>query len=102
MSDPKKKFCFVIMPFKGDLKEVYEKAIKPASKEAGFTPLRVDEVPGIYNINRKIIQNIFTSEVVIADLTGWNPNVFYELGVAHSIDNKTIPIIQQGERYLLM
>ncbi len=95
--EKKERLCFVIMPFKGELKEVYQKAIKPACVEAGFKPLRVDEVPGIYNINRKIVEYLYNSEVIIADLTDWNPNVFYELGVAHSIDNKTIPIIRNGQ-----
>lgn len=95
--EKKERLCFVIMPFKGELKEVYLKAIKPACNEAGFKPLRVDEVPGIYNINRKIVEYLYNSEVIIADLTDWNPNVFYELGVAHSIDNKTIPIIRNGQ-----
>lgn len=95
--EKKERLYFVIMPFKGELKEVYLKAIKPACNEAGFKPLRVDEVPGIYNINRKIVEYLYNSEVIIADLTDWNPNVFYELGVAHSIDNKTIPIIRNGQ-----
>lgn len=86
------------MPFKDELKEVYRQAIQPACRETDYQSLRVDEVPGIYNINKKIIQHIFHSEVIIADLTDWNPNVFYELGVAHSIDNKTIMIIREGQR----
>lgn len=87
------KLCFVLMPFKDDMKEVYRDAIKPACKRASFVSLRVDELKGAFNINRKIIEHIFSSDAIIADLTDWNPNVFYELGVAHAIDNKTITII---------
>ena len=93
----KKKLCFVLMPFKDEMKEVYWKAIKPACEQAGFRCLRVDELKGTYNINRKIIQHIFTSNAIVADLTDWNPNVFYEMGVAHAIDNKTIMIIQKKD-----
>ncbi len=78
--------------------EVYQSAIKPACEESVFCSLRVDELEGMFNINKKIIQNIFLSEAVIAALTHWNPNVFYEMGVAHAIDNKTIMIIQQGHK----
>jgi nucleoside 2-deoxyribosyltransferase len=92
-----KKLCFVLMPFNDKLREVYDKAIKPACVKAGFESRRVDELKGTFNINRKIIEHIFSSDAIVADLTGWNPNVFYEMGVAHAIDNKTIMIIQEKE-----
>lgn len=94
MSTDKERLCFVLMPFSDALQEVYAKAIKPACEKAGFRSLRVDELKGAFNINRKIIEHIFTSDAIIADLTGGNPNVFYEVGVAHAIDNKTIMITQ--------
>lgn len=53
---------------------------------------------GPYNIHRDIIESIFNSYAVVADLTDWNPNLFYELGVAHAIVNKTIMILQQGQK----
>jgi hypothetical protein len=90
-----KKRCFVLMPFKENLKEVYWNAIRPACIKAGFESLRVDELKGSFNINRRIIEEIFLSDAIVADLTGWNPNVFYEMGVAHTIDNKTVMIIQK-------
>ncbi len=92
------KLCFVLMPFKDALKEVYWQAIKPACAKAGFEALRVDELKGTFNINRKIIEHIFSNDAIVADLSGWNPNVFYELGVAHAIANKTIMIIRKKDR----
>ncbi len=92
------KLCFVVMPFQDDMREVYWSAIKPACEQAGFRSLRVDELEGVFNINKKIIQNLFLSEAIIADLTHWRPNVFYEMGVAHAIGNKTIMIIQEGHK----
>ncbi|MFQ5822154.1 MAG: DUF1566 domain-containing protein [Candidatus Heimdallarchaeota archaeon] len=94
MIEKKKKVCFVIMPFSDERKEVYTYGIKPACQMAGFTPIRVDELTGHFNINRKIIEHIFSSDVIIAELTDKNPNVYYELGVGHTIDNKTIMIVQ--------
>lgn len=96
MPAEKQKLCFVLMPFSDRLKDVYDEAIRPACLKAGFDSLRVDELKGAFNINRKIIENIFSSDAIIADLTEWNPNVFYEMGVAHAIDNKTIMIAQRG------
>lgn len=96
MPTGKEKLCFVLMPFKDDLKQVYWQAIKPACETAGFIARRADELVGPFNIHRDIITHIFVSDVIIADLYGWNPNVFYEMGVAHAIDNKTIMIIQEG------
>lgn len=92
------KLCFVVMPFQDDMRDVYWSAIKPACEQAGFRSLRVDELEGVFNINKKIIQNLFLSEAIIADLTHWRPNVFYEMGVAHAIGNKTIMIIQQDHK----
>lgn len=97
MPDGNEKLCFVLMPFREDLKGVYTKAIQPACENAGFKALRADELVGPFNIHRDIIEYIFRSDIVIADLTDWNPNVFYEMGVAHAIDNKTIMIIEKGK-----
>ena len=99
MPAKKQKLSFVLMPFKDELKDVYWKAIKPACDSAGFRALRVDELEDVvFNINRKIIEYIFKSDVIVADLTELNPNVFYEMGVAHAIDNKTIMIIENKEK----
>ncbi|MCI0443939.1 hypothetical protein L0152_12095 [bacterium] len=98
MPTENQKLCFVLMPFHTGMKQVYTDAIKPACEKANFKPLRADELIGPYNIHRDIIKYIFSSDVIIADLTGWNPNVFYEMGVAHTLDNKTMMIIQEGEK----
>jgi hypothetical protein len=95
MSD--EKLCFVIMPFREELKEVYEYGIKPAVIESGSRCIRADESISIGNITRDIIEHILQADVIVADLTGHNPNVFYELGVAHSVGNKTIMITQDIE-----
>jgi hypothetical protein len=95
MSD--EKLCFVIMPFREELNEVYEYGIKPAVIESGYRCIRADESIGIGNITRVIIEHILQADVIVADLTGHNPNVFYELGVAHSVGNKTIMITQDIE-----
>jgi nucleoside 2-deoxyribosyltransferase len=91
---PDKKLCFIIMPFRKELEEVYSHGIKPAVEESGYRCVRAKEIIGAGNITRIIIEHILQADVVVADLTGQNPNVFYELGVAHSVGNKTIMITQ--------
>ncbi|MCI0697976.1 hypothetical protein L0337_38990 [candidate division KSB1 bacterium] len=98
MSNRNEKVCFVLMPFKKNLEAVYTKAIKPACNKAGFKAIRADKLIGPYNIHRDIIKHIFLSHAVVADLTDRNPNVFYEMGVAHAIDNKTIMIIRKRQK----
>ncbi len=98
MPPKRKKMCFVIMPFREELQRVYTDAIKPACEQAGFKVVRVDEVKGPFNITRTIIKYLYESDVVVADLTDHNPNVFYEMGVAHAIANKTIMIVEKTEK----
>jgi hypothetical protein len=92
--------CFVLMPFAKEFEEAYEYGIKPAAEAAGFTCYRADKAAAPGAIVAKIIKGIFSSDVIVADLTASNPNVFYELGVAHTIDNKTIVICEKGRQPL--
>jgi len=87
-------FCFVIMPFKDEMKGVYEGAIKPAVESLGLECIRVDEIDGSGNVVRRIIERIHEAKAVIADLTGKSANVFYELGIAHALGNNVIVLAQ--------
>lgn len=88
--------CFVIMPFKEDLDIVYG-TIKKELNKAGYICNRVDEVPGSIPIINKILTEMLRSRYIIADLTDCNPNVFYELGIAHSFkDASNIIILKQS------
>ena len=87
--------CFVLMPFAREMRQVFEHAIKPAAKASGYDCFRADDASGPRNIISEIIDNIFKSDVIVADITGNNPNVFFELGVAQTIANKTIMICEK-------
>ncbi len=98
---PKRK-CFVIMPFstteschQDEWSDIFENTIKPAVEESGFNYecFRASLVIG--NIIRDIIDNLNKSDVVIADMTDRNPNVFYELGVRHTLQDATVLITQK-------
>lgn len=87
-----KNRCFMIMPFKDELDYVYG-FIKQGLNKAGYVCNRVDEIGGATPIINKIITEILKSRYIIADLTDCNPNVFYELGIAHSFKEASNIII---------
>ena len=91
------EYCFVIMPFKDELRGVYDDAIKPAIESQSLKCYRQDEIAGSGSIVREIIECIAHAKLIVADLTGQNPNVFYELGIAHALFDKTIVITQEVE-----
>lgn len=76
--------CFVMMPF-GHWYDVYYKNIFiPAIKEAGLEPVRGDELFSTGSVIEQIWEQIQKAKILLADLTGKNANVFYELGLAHA------------------
>ncbi len=85
-----KKKVFVIMPFQDEFFEVYEMLKMKFSERFEFS--NAGDEGNQQNILKDIIQPIFEADVVIADLTGLNANVMYELGLAHSFNKKTIVI----------
>lgn len=90
----RQKTCFVLMPFAESYQEVYEQIYKPVCATNGLRCWRVDEIAGPGSITRDIVEGIIDADVIIADLTSQNPNVFYELGIAHAVGNKTIMTCQ--------
>jgi len=99
-----KKKCFVIMPIsktrrctKVEWTEIFEQMIKPAvtGSRLGFDCERAKPRTG--NFIKDIVNQLNTAHVVIADLTDMNPNVFYELGVRHTLKPRTILIAQDKE-----
>jgi len=88
--------CFVIMPFGNPFDKYYEKIYRPAIVDAGLEPRRADEIftPGPFM--RDVVQGIIKSSVILAELTGRNANVFYELGFCHALQ-KTAVLIAQSE-----
>jgi hypothetical protein len=92
--------CFVIMPFAEEFTAVYQ-AIKETVEAdgVGFICLRADDLLVGGYIMEDVLRGIGESEVIIADLTGRNPNVFYELGITHMVRDvsKIIMITQDIE-----
>jgi len=80
-----KPFCFVLMPFSKDFDDVYQIGIKESCVNAGAYCERVDEQIFQETILERIYNQITKSDFIIADMTGRNPNVFYEVGYAHAL-----------------
>ena len=76
--------CFVMMPFGEWFDRYYQEIYVPAIKEAGFEPVRADELFSTGSVVEQIWDQIERSKLLLADLSGKNPNVFYELGLAHA------------------
>jgi hypothetical protein len=82
--EPESGQCFVLMPFAGQFQEVYDTIVEALEgPELNFSCKRADELYGGGHIIEDILRCIGKAEVIIADVTTRNPNVFYELGIAH-------------------
>lgn len=91
------KLCFIVMPFGNEeLNIVYEDFIKPPIENVcNLTCERGDDVFGSNVIMDDITKSIQRAKIIVADLTGRNPNVFYEVGIAHTL-NKTVLLLAQS------
>jgi hypothetical protein len=76
--------CFVMMPFGAWFDRYYQEIYVPAIKEAGFEPVRADELFTTGSVVEQIWEQIEKAKLLLADLSGKNANVFYELGLAHA------------------
>ena len=89
-NDPKKPRAFVIMPFDAEARPVYQDFIRPTLVNLGFDVSRADDLLNQQNILADILSSIASTDLIIVDLTDSNPNVYYELGLAHALNKPTI------------
>ena len=87
--------CFVAIWFDSSMNEVYDNAMEPAIKRAGYEPVRIDRQPDLIDkIDDAIVAEIRRSRFLVADFThgetGARGGVYYEAGFAHGLD---IPVI---------
>jgi nucleoside 2-deoxyribosyltransferase len=90
----KRRFnVFVLMPFGKPWDNLYKLVLKPLQKHLPVAVDRADELPFTRSpIYDRIMEAIAKADVIIADLSGRNPNVFYELGYAHALQKNVVPI----------
>lgn len=90
--------CFVMMPFAEPHGAYYSKIYEPAIRKAGLSPVRADsEIFGTGKIIDQVWGGISKAKVLVAELTTRNPNVFYELGMAHAL-KKPVVLISANEQ----
>jgi nucleoside 2-deoxyribosyltransferase len=82
--------CFIVMPFDSLFQTQYERVIRPAVEELGLKCIRGDEIYSKPQIMADVWKSIRKSRLIIAELTGRNANVFYEIGLAHAIGKPVI------------
>lgn len=89
-----KPFVFMVMPFADTTaNQVYENIVKPLCVELGYEVIRADEYTTTKVIYDEIVQSIQNAAIVVVDISGKNPNVMYELGVAHALRQKSTIIL---------
>lgn len=99
------KKCFVIAPIGDDDSDVRKRSdkllkyvISPVVEEKDYEAVRADHIaePGL--ITSQVIQHVAEDDLVVADLTERNPNVFYELAIRHALKRPLVQMIAKGER----
>ncbi len=97
--------CFIIAPIGSPESETRRRSdqilrhlIRPTVEALGYTAVRADEIsePGI--ITSQVIQHVIDDPLVVADLSEWNPNVFYELAIRHAIRKPLVQLIRKDEK----
>ncbi|HNU30235.1 MAG TPA: hypothetical protein PKN00_13630 [Sedimentisphaerales bacterium] len=95
--------CFVIMPIsdpvgydQGHFRKVFDKIFAPACGKIGVRPVRADDIKGTNLIHLDILQSLLSAPIAICDLSAWNPNVLYELGLRQAFDKPVVLVQQVG------
>lgn len=96
---------FVVMPFGTksiggdpyDFDAVYGLLIRPAATEAGWEVSRIDESPAVGAISQHYLREVLFADLVLAEISAPNANVFYELGLRHAVSaSGTVLIAKSG------
>lgn len=92
------RLCFVMMPFGNNFDEVYRMLIAPAVSDSGLQVLRADEMANPGFIMEQIRTAIQQSRLCIADITGSNANVLFEVGYAQAMGKPIVILAEEGSR----
>jgi hypothetical protein len=92
-----KPHVFVAMPFSKELEDVYVFGIQGQVNAAGYLCERVDMATFTGDILERIKSRIASAALVVADLTGANPNVYLEVGYAWGKNRPTLLLLKKGD-----
>ncbi|UNE80225.1 DUF4071 domain-containing protein [Pectobacterium versatile] len=103
----RKKLCFVIMGFGKktdlstgktlDLDKTYKNIIKHAVEKSGLQCIRADEIQDSGIIDKSMYALLMHADLVVADISTYNPNAIYELGIRHAVRQYSTIIIKEQE-----
>ena len=88
------RLCFVLMPFRPPFDTIYDDHVKPSVERLPLDCRRADDIYGVRPIMEDVWEQLCRARVVIAELTGRNANVFYEVGIAHTLGKPVVLITQ--------
>ncbi len=91
------KQIFVLMPFSSGLEDVYHLGIREVVAKLGASCERADEIEYVGGVVEKIYDSIKNADLVVAEITTPNPNVYYELGYAHALGIPVILLTQNAQ-----
>lgn len=94
---PEEIDVFVLMPFDADMEDVYTRHISTLGDELGLTIRRADHHIGAGPFMEKVWNGINAARLILADCTQKNANVFYEIGIAHTLGKKVVLITRSDE-----
>lgn len=102
--DPDKKVCFVVSPIgdaasptRDNADKLFRHILEPVCKSCGFNAVRADQINDTDSITQTIMDKLASAELVIADITEHNPNVFYEMGYRKCTAKPLIHLKRKGE-----
>lgn len=89
----------MLLPYLSEtkFKDTYIYAVRPALEESGYKSWKADENISNIDIMCKVCQAIQESGIVLANISGWNPNVVFELGLAYGLGKNAILIKNKKE-----
>ncbi len=97
--------CFLISPIGDENTDVRRRAdgvrdyiVRPAAAELDLIPVRADEIAQPGQITLQVIEHVLAAKAAVADLTGANANVFYELAVRHTARLPVVLIAHDSDR----
>ena len=90
----RRRLCFVLMPFTEEFNRIYKECIKSTIEKHNWICQKADEIYETKAIIDLILEQIHRADLIVADITGKNANVFYELGYAHAVKKNTILLTQ--------